>query len=73
MSRVAAGDPQCGEEQTGQHIGRVVLAPVHARRRDEDGEGNRREQEQPPPPATRMPDDQDRQPDVQAARCRLVA
>jgi hypothetical protein len=66
------GQPEPAEDQAAHDVGGVMLAPVHPRQRDEHGHGHRGDQEQPPPPAPGVADDQDRQPDVQAAGSRLV-
>src|SRR6202020_3227865 len=60
------GQPQRGEQHAGEDVGRVMLAPVHAGGGDRDRHDDRRDQEQVTPPAPRVPDDQDRDGDVEA-------
>jgi hypothetical protein len=59
------GQPQRGEQEAAEHVGRVMLAPVHAGQGDQDRHEDRGNEEQLPPPA--VADDQDRDGDDQAA------
>ena len=66
------GQPERGEQEAAEDVGRVMLAPVHAGQGHQDGHGDRGDEEQPSPPAAGVPDDQDRDGDVEAARGGLV-
>jgi len=66
------GQPERGEQEAAEDVGRVMLAPVHAGYGHENGHGDRGDEEQPSPPAAAVPDDQDRDGDVEAARGGLV-